>query len=239
VHLRTARRGDLLAIEVADTGPGIPRARQREIFGEFVQLGQHARGEGLGLGLSIVDRTARLLGHEIEIESDPGRGSVFRVLVPFAPGAAPTPRPHAMQGGRREPGVDLGSARILVVDADPAVVEAMAGLLASWGCDVIEAESVRGALAALPGDGEAEGPFLIVADYRLGDGENGIDVIQAVRQRMGREVPAVIVSGEAHTRTSSDIRASGHHYLSKPVSPAKLRALLSELLRDVPEEVGH
>ncbi|MDJ0787444.1 MAG: hybrid sensor histidine kinase/response regulator [Myxococcota bacterium] len=227
VHLRTEARDGRLAIEVADTGPGIPPARQQEVFGEFVQLGRRERSEGLGLGLSIVERTARLLGHEIEIESAPGRGSVFRVTVPMAR----TTRP----GSVVEPAIrvpDLGRARVLVVDDDPSVVAAMGGLLASWGCDVIEAQSLAQALDALGDETPGERPFLIVADYHLGEGENGIDVIRAVRESMGHEVPAVVVSGEAKARTLGEIRASGHHYLPKPVPPAKLRALLSELLRE-------
>ncbi|RIL08049.1 MAG: hypothetical protein DCC71_00940 [Proteobacteria bacterium] len=224
VALRARRDGARLWIEVADTGPGIPADRQREIFSEFYRLDPRAGDGGLGLGLAIVDRTARLLGHAVQLDSAPGRGSVFRVALPLAAAGTDTTESRA-------PGAAAGLAgrRVLVVEDEPAVLEAMRGLLESWGCRVTPARSVAAATDALsPG---AAPPDLIIADYRLGDAETGIDAIERIRRATGVDVPAVLVSGESGRDSLVAIRASGLRHLAKPVPPARLRALLAELLR--------
>lgn len=223
VALRARIDGGECAIEVTDTGPGILPERQREIFGEFVQL-EGRRGEGLGLGLSIVERTAALLGHRIELESTPGRGSTFRVRVPCAPQrAAPIalPRPaHATPFAERV---------VVLVEDDLRVLEATRGLLESWGCRVLLADSTAAALEALERSGCA--PEAIVADYGLGADDTGLEAIRAIRAFAGADVPAVVVSGESGIGGMPALRASGVPLLPKPVAPAKLRALLAELLR--------
>jgi signal transduction histidine kinase/ActR/RegA family two-component response regulator len=222
VHLRTRPRGDALAIEVADTGPGIPTEKQRAIFGEFVQLDGPAQSEGLGLGLSIVERSAVLLGHPLELDSRMGEGSVFRVIVPLAPPDEATALPTAARLGR------FPGRSVWLVEDDPAVQEAMAGLLESWGCRVAVLASAAEARALLGAAGPE--PALVIADYSLGGSETGLDVVRLVRERAGTEVPAVIVSGESELGSREAIRRSGLPFLGKPVPPAQLRALLAHLL---------
>jgi len=226
VALRACVEGDSLAIEVADTGPGIPRDRQREIFSEFYRLDPHADDGGLGLGLAIVDRTARLLGHEVTLESEPARGSRFRVRVPLDTSRAARP---AGEGASRSLPAGLLGRRVLVVEDEPAALEAVRGLLESWGCRVTAAHSIAAATDSL--GGEADPLDAIIADYRLGDEETGLEAIARIRRLAGRDVPAVVMSGEAARESLRAIRESGLRYLPKPVPPARLRALLGELLR--------
>lgn len=226
VVLRARRDGGQLAIEVADSGPGIPRDRQREIFSEFYRLDPRAGDGGLGLGLAIVERTTRLLGHALCLESEPQRGSLFRVTVPLATDA-PTPRSREPQSSAIPTG--LAGRRVLVVEDEPAVLDAMRGLLESWGCRVSVAHDIAAATDSLSTVGGP--PDAIIADYRLGAAETGLDAIERIRLLSGIDVPAVLVSGEAARDSLRAIRESGLRYLPKPVPPAKLRALLAELLR--------
>jgi len=215
-----------LVLEVADTGPGIPRDRQREIFSEFYRLDPHADDGGLGLGLAIVDRTARLLGHDVTLESEPEQGSRFRVRVPLD--ASRDARPVRESASPSIPTGLLGR-RVLVVEDEPAALEAVRGLLESWGCRVTAAHSIAAAADLLSHD--ADPLDAIIADYRLGDEETGLEAIARVRLLAGRDVPAVVMSGEAARESLRAIRESGLRYLPKPVPPSKLRALLGELLR--------
>src|SRR5690606_21499719 len=148
------RRGEALAIEVWDTGPGIAEADQRLIFEEFRRLGNG--GQGLGLGLAIAERIARLLGHRLSLRSTPGRGTCFAIAVPLA--ASAQRRPQAGGTAPRAP-----RARVLVVDNDPAVLKAMQALLEGWHCEVLAARSPEEAVIAAV----AAPPELLVLDYRL------------------------------------------------------------------------
>jgi signal transduction histidine kinase/CheY-like chemotaxis protein len=223
------RRGDHLRIDVWDTGPGIPEERQRIIFGEFVQLdGQtpNSRG-GLGLGLSIVERLGRLLGHPIEVRSWPERGSRFSVVVPRA-----AARAEAAAGSAAtfqtilEP---LRGKRILVIDDDPLVLDGMSGMLRSWGCDVAAAGSEEAALALMTT--QAREPDLIISDFRLGAGRSGIEAIERLRSELDTETPAFLISGDTAPEPLHEARARGYHLLHKPVAPMRLRAMLNQLVR--------
>jgi signal transduction histidine kinase len=217
------RRGDMLRIEICDTGPGIPEDQQRNVFGEFYQLpgvGRDRHG-GLGLGLAIVDRLCRLLDHPVELTSTVGKGSRFAVVVPSAvvqARAAPAAQILA----------DAASGKLIVViDDDTMVLEGMRGLLRGWGCKVVTAGSEKAAMAGL---GEQR-PDLIISDYRIGDGFTGIDVIERLRVAFGPTIPAFLISGDIAAERLREARASGYHLLHKPVQPMALRAMLSQLLK--------
>lgn len=215
------RRAGAVRVEVWDTGSGIPESRRREIFQEFVQLERGERRGGLGLGLSIVERLARLLDHGLELRSVPGRGSVFAVELPRVQ-TAPAPAPAVPRRG-----ADLAGRTVLVVDDDPAIRAGMRDLLERWRVRVLAADGVEAALAQLsPGNG----PDVVLADYRLGDERTGLEAIHAVRAAVGAEVPAAVISGETGPEVLEAIRASGFPRLAKPVPPARLRAVLASLL---------
>jgi two-component system, sensor histidine kinase len=182
------------------------------------------RGHGLGLGLAIVDRLCRLLGHPIELTSVVGRGSRFSISLPLA-----TPRPVAQQSPAAA--IDLAIGKLVVViDDDALVLDAMRGILKSWGCSVITAKSDAGALAALAG--HARQPDLIISDYRLGNGKTGFDVIERLRSSFSAQIPAFLISGDTAPERLREASASGYYLLHKPVLPMTLRSIVSQLLKD-------
>jgi two-component system, sensor histidine kinase len=224
-------RGPVLRIEIWDTGPGIPVDQQSNVFAEFYRLAESAadRGAGLGLGLSIVDRLCRMLGHDVELISRLGEGSRFVVSVsrvgarPDALSSAPTPSVIADHV--------LGKL-IVVIDDDTLVREGMRGILQSWGCRVVTAASDAEALSELSQDGSR--PDVIISDYRLGDGKTGIEVIDWLRRELGDNVPAFLVSGDTLPDRLREATASGHLLLHKPVLPMTLRTALNRLLKRRP-----
>ncbi|MBK6336256.1 MAG: response regulator [Betaproteobacteria bacterium] len=214
-------RGGGVSIEVWDTGPGIPPAEQSRIFEEFYQIGnaERDRAKGLGLGLAIVRRLADLLGHRVELASRPGRGSVFRVQVPRASGDVADAPP-----GVDAPATTLTGRRILVVDDEVAVRDGMCDLLAAWGC---RAEAFAGPAEVPP---DTLPPDAMIVDYRLVGSVDGLAAIAELRARFGRDLPAILISGESSSAHLARIDASGIPLLHKPVPPAKLRAALQYTL---------
>ncbi|MGB5081660.1 MAG: hybrid sensor histidine kinase/response regulator [Burkholderiales bacterium] len=221
------RRGENVRIEVWDSGPGIAPLQHREIFQEFYQIGnpERDRRKGLGLGLAIVDRLARLLGHTIELRSVVGRGSVFAVTLPRSHRTPAVP-PAA---GRTEAGIDLTGACVVVVDDEPAVLNGMGAILRDWGCRPILADSVEAALAQLPPAGPP--PDAIIADYRLRAEQTGVQAIARIQSVWNARVPAAIVTGDTAPDRLREAQASGYRLLHKPVRPAILRSLLCDLIR--------
>lgn len=215
------RRGVALRVEVWDTGPGIPEPLRGEIFREFVQLEHGRSAEGLGLGLSIVERLAKLLGSRVSLDSRVGRGSVFGVEVPLADRVA-----DPVSGfGHPDPRGSIGGLSVLVIDDDLQILESMRVLLDGWGCRALLARSSEEALELLPRAGGVLDS--IVADYSLARGEIGLDAIGAVGRALGRAVPAIVITGEMDPEIAGRIRAAGHLRLTKPIRPAKLRAALA------------
>ncbi len=214
---------------VADTGIGIPDEKRQTIFEEFRQLGNNPRRDdkGVGLGLAIVERIVRLLGLSIAVESWPGRGSRFAVLVPL--GVAGETGPEVPPAAPLLAST-LDGLVVVVVENDAAVQAAMATLLQGWGCTVAIAAAAAEAMERLAALGRA--PNLIVADYHLGGGSLGIAAIGMLQQCYGPDVPALVISGNRSEALEAEIRALGHGFLRKPVAPAKLRAMLSYLLSE-------
>lgn len=221
------RRGERLRIDVCDSGPGIPREKQSDIFREYYQLGSVGSElrRGLGLGLAIVDRLGRLLDHEIELVSRPGHGSRFSVSVPRV----------AVGRGATElslsPAVaDPASGKLVVViDDDALVLDSMGGVLRSWGCKVVAAGSEQAAFSEI--SAERQRPDLIIADYRLANGMTGIQAIKRLREAIGVPVPAFLISGDTAPERLREASENGYLLLHKPVAPMRLRAVLNQLLR--------
>jgi CheY-like chemotaxis protein len=218
------RVGQVLRVEVHDNGPGIPKASQGEIFKEFVRLGrQEEKERGLGLGLAIVDRIARMLGHPLVLVSEPGKGSAFSIEVPLAAAmqAPPSDRPSYRATQR----LAAGRAPMIVCIEDEAHVrEAMALLLASWGCDVMAVEDADQALAGI--DGRV--PDLVLIDLHLGDDKpDGFAEIGRLRTVWGPRLPAALVTADRDAANLSRARSLGLDVLLKPVKPAQLRAFVT------------
>ena len=226
VLLGCRRRASALSIEVWDTGPGIAPEHQREVFEEFFQVSSSARegGKGMGLGLAIVRRIAGLLQHPIRLASSVGRGSMFAVAVPYGNPAVPAARaPRSGVAVRQFDGLKVG-----VVDDDPEILTAMADLLAPWGCTPVCAGSAAALLEALQAG--RHGLDLLICDYRLDDGANGIAAVAEVRAALGRHIPAILITGDTAAGRLKEAHESGLPLMHKPVSPEHLRAAMQRLI---------
>ena len=215
-------RGKRLALEVWDTGPGIPRSQWDNIFKEFHQLGnpERDRRKGLGLGLAIVQRLAREMNTSVEVLSQPGRGSVFRLWLDRWQGALEddtAPAPDT---------VSLVGLKVLAIDDDEAVRLGMQSLLHSWGCQCITAESSADALECL----EDITPDIIITDFRLRHEETGKQVLQALRAYLGTSVPAIIMTGDTSPQRLRDAQSTSALLLHKPVSTGQLRDAMVQLI---------
>jgi len=214
-------------IAVRDTGAGIPADERERIFEEFYQIGnpERDRSQGLGLGLAIVRRIAQLLELEVELESEPGRGSTFVVTVPRA-SELPAAPPVAAVPVAEKPRT-LDGAQVLVIDDEPEVRTGMQTLLEHLGCRVAVCGSYAEAERLL--DERALELDLIVADFRLRRHESGIDTVRRLRARLG-EVPALLVSGDIAPERVREAQASGLPLLHKPVSADKLMETMLAVL---------
>jgi two-component system, sensor histidine kinase len=216
------RRGSNVVIEVWDTGIGIPEEHQERIFEEFYQLNnpERDRTRGLGLGLATVRRIAQLLDHPIQLQSRVGKGSRFSITVPIAdPARIPT---ASVTVEHKVPNL-LGGKLILVIDDEASVRLGMQSLLESWGCKCLAASDAIEALAGI----EDRIPDFIIADLRLRGEENGIDVINVLRARLGDAIPAVLISGDTATEQLRKVSAAGLTMMHKPLKAVRLRALLN------------
>ena len=179
----------------------------------------------MGLGLAIVRRLAALCGHEVELASAPGRGSRFSIAVPRAPALVRVCR--SPRARRRMEGLSantLSGRRVVVVDDDPAVVAAMQALFASWDAKATGGPDASLALATLADDeGGDDAVDLIVADLRLADGNSGIDAIGTLRERLGVDTPAIVVSGDTSAAAEREARDAEVRLLLKPVVAAALK----------------
>ncbi|HEX3938988.1 MAG TPA: PAS domain-containing hybrid sensor histidine kinase/response regulator [Xanthobacteraceae bacterium] len=216
------RRGERLCIEVYDTGIGIPHAKRRAVFKEFRRLEQGARvARGVGLGLSIVERIARVLDCEVSLRSNVSRGSRFAIDVPRGSGfiaAQKRPTPLRFVG-------QLDDMVVLCIDNDRAILDGMERLLGGWGSRILTAPDLAGAIKAIETSGLQPDGFLV--DYHL-DGANGVAAIAQLRRRLNRHVPAIVITADRSLRVREEVRAEDAHLLNKPIKPASLRALIAQ-----------
>lgn len=221
------RHGAFLGIEVWDSGRGIEPEKQQEIFREFIQIGrpERAHDKGLGLGLAIVDRLCHLLEHPLRMRSVLGKGTVFEVLVPRVAAVAALPELAASD----DDPAPLAGRRLLLVDDERDVLLALAGYLELRGAELILASSSREAEAALRGEGGL--PDLVVTDYRLGNDDDGVTLLNLLRARYGPSLPGIILTGESSPDTLRILAGSGYPMLSKPVHPQDLESLIAQVLR--------
>ena len=221
------RRADMLRIEVWDTGAGIPELELQAIFEEFHQLDNPARerSKGLGLGLAIVQRLSDLLGHKIDVRSRLGTGSVFSIEVPL--GRAETAREPIVDQGRTQADA-TARGTILIVEDDPAVLEMLQLLFDDDGHRTLVAADGRKALELA-----AEGSTtldLIVADYNLPKGLNGLQIIGKLQEQARRAIPAIILTGDISADSLREIAGHDCVHLNKPVRARELTSLARRLL---------
>lgn len=217
------RRGNTAVVEVWDTGIGIEPIHQQDIFREFHQLGnpERDRHKGQGLGLAIADGLAKVLGHGLSLSSRPGRGSVFRLVLPLTRAAAIRNEPAFVHDAERLRGV-----HVLVIDDDEAILSGMAQLLHSWGCVCDTAGSISEALFLA----QIQAPDIVISDYRLREQRTGAEAIAALRALLGEDLPALKITGDTAPDRLREAMARGVPLLHKPVSPNQLYRSLADLL---------
>lgn len=217
------RRPEHCLVQVWDTGTGIAPENQELIFDEFKQLGNPQRdgSRGIGLGLSIVRRLSRLLGTDVTVRSTLGHGSVFSFALPRAEAEPAVRTPPAER-------VAAVRARLLVVDDDALVREGLEALLSGWGYEIRTASGVDDARRAVAEGGP---PDLALVDYRLPEEKTALDAIRVIREATGREIPAIIITGDTHPQRIREATEPGFPVVFKPVPPELLRDALSASLR--------
>jgi CheY-like chemotaxis protein len=211
-----------LRIDVYDTGLGIPASKKQVIFQEFHRLDQGAKAaRGLGLGLSIVERIARVLDYKITVSSALDRGSRFSVEVPLSAVIPPRRQQAVTRDADR---VQLSGIAVLCIDNEPAILDGMQTLLEGWGCRVLKAPHLEAATVVAEAQMAPDG---LLVDYHLDDG-NGIGAIAELRRRFGADLPAILITADRSPHVRADARAHGIQLLHKPLKPAALRALLTQ-----------
>ena len=228
VLLGSRLRGDQLRISVWDTGVGIAASEQKAIFQEFHRLdyAQRLEERGLGLGLAICDRIARMLGHRMDVESTPGRGSCFSITVELASEAAAAGRTSPVETA------DEASTRdglsVLCIDNEPDILEGMRLLLSRWGYSVM--------LAATPEQAEQQvrdngAPDIVLVDYHLADHRHGLDVMRQLDQVFDTKLRGIVITADRSSELEEAVRKTGYGLLRKPIKPAALRALMAHTLK--------
>lgn len=217
------RRGQSLQIGVFDTGVGIPVMKRGEIFKEFHRLEQGARiARGLGLGLSIVERLARVLNHGIAIDANASGGSVFSVTVPIAAAINHT---AAVTSATPLSTTPMSGALIVCIENDPAILDGMKTLLKAWNAEVIAVTDPEAAIAAIEASGGDVTGLLV--DYHLDRG-NGVAAIREIRRRFGENIPGILITADRSPHVRTAAREENIAVLNKPVKPASLRALIGQ-----------
>jgi CheY-like chemotaxis protein len=214
-----------LELAVYDSGVGIAVDQQEMIFGEFYKVSADQLDQpGLGLGLSIVDRLAKLLGAPLRLASAPGHGSMFAVRFPQATNTGTSKRPPLRVDGA----VNFRGSTVLVLDDDHAILEATRGLLEQWGCYVIAAETTAAAIEQAMDSPTV--PDALICDYRLRGAENGLDAVAMIRQEFNLDIPALLITGDTSPRRIVALNRTGLPILHKPLRESEFREALTTLL---------
>ena len=213
-------------VQVWDTGIGIADDQLTHIFEEYYQVGnlERSRQQGIGLGLAIVSKLSKLLGHELQVRSRPGKGTVFSLKI----AAAHLPLNHGSPLRSALATARFTGQPILVIDDDPEVADSMAALLESWNLVPVVASTLDSALDEL--NRRKLVPSVVLSDLRLPGEADGIEAIAQLREQFGAKLPAALISGDTLPSNAARLRDSGLTVLHKPLAPAKLRALLTSLL---------
>ncbi len=227
VEVELKRHATTAEIVIRDTGTGIADSQQERVFEEYVQLVDQSENleGGVGLGLSIVRKLAKLLDIDIELSSELGKGTTVSLILPNSAIEEPGLNPENIQAADKEHSF-AWCPLILLVDDEPAIREAMSNLLTEWGCKLISAANSKEAINLL--NHTTDVPALLIVDKWLPDGENGLDLIERLREEVNEDTPALLMSGDPEGLADRDDIARVS-FLSKPVEPASIRKLLDEV----------
>ena len=220
----TSGAGKLITVQ--DTGIGIAPEFAEDVFSEYYQLNNPSRdrNKGLGLGLAIVRRLCELMDLPLEMQSEEGKGTEFRIVVPGGD------RSKIIEAGKPSSAAIAAEGRgVLVIDDEQQVLQSMRHMLEGWGCNVWLAESARDALKVMAVNNLV--PDVIISDYRLADNLNGVDAVSALRESVDKRIPAIIVSGDTSPERLKEVKETGLQLLHKPVHPQELQELMQTLFQ--------
>ncbi len=231
ILLGCRRQKDFLKIEVWDTGTGIPKNELKNIFKEFRQLPNASKSseKGLGLGLAIVERIARILNIKVTVRSVAKKGSVFSVEVPY--GNPSLALENKMSNQIFRANENFYNKQVFLVEDNKPSLEALKTTLEGWGCEIIATTSFKEAKVKIKKMKQLE-PDLIIADYHLDEKTNGIEVLKYLKNNHRITCPGLIVTSDQSTKIRRLIEGDGYHFMYKPIKPAKLRAFLNHTLSD-------
>ncbi len=210
---------------VIDSGQGIPKHQQQEIFNEFHQLESSETNQGLGLGLTIVDRISQLLKHKVSLKSVPSQGTLFTVTVPRETTKSAITDKHAVAKEVKLIGQPLSDKTVLLLENDPQIVSAMTALLRDWGAEIIAASSLTQALVRCP-----KAPAIMMVDYHLDHGETGIKAACELRTHWQSDVPGILITANRNDGIREEAHSAQLSYLPKPVKSVALKRTVKELV---------
>jgi signal transduction histidine kinase/CheY-like chemotaxis protein len=228
ITVRECIESNDVVINIIDSGIGIPAEEFKNIFNEYHQLSNKARDrrQGIGLGLSLVKKMSHLIGADISVASTLNKGSTFTLRLPLSTLAITeeetTPIKH----------ITLDGVRVLIIDDEPDILQAMKLVLTDWGCEVELAENYQQADDFISNHTANNTPDIILCDYRLQETMTGVEVIKKIRTKLNREIPAIIISGDTNPALLKSINDAGLFVLSKPVQVSMLQAKMDELLSE-------
>ncbi|MBT0588077.1 PAS domain-containing hybrid sensor histidine kinase/response regulator [Alteromonas oceanisediminis] len=232
IGMRRTPQSDAARIVVADNGIGIEPSQQRAIFDEFHQVNPHAKALGLGLGLTIVDRMATLLDHNVDMRSEFGRGTCFTITVPTAAMPNASFISHSVQ---HEPRIDwteeafLHEQRVLLIENDTQIQAAMSALLAQWGATVLVTDGYAHIEQVCP-----TAPDVMLVDFHLNGDETGTEAVIQATRLWKKTVPGILTTANRDDSIRELALNAGLRYLPKPVKPAALKRMLKQLLQNRP-----
>lgn len=228
VLLGARRQGSALNLEIWDTGVGIAEDKLSEVFEEFRRIDnpKHSQVQGLGLGLAITERIARMLQHEVNVRSWPGKGTVFSVKVPLGDQAKAEKSKPEKRGWIRSKG--LNGIKVLVIDNEPQILEGMTALLQGWACEVTTALSANEAQVKLKNSQTT--PDILLVDYHLSETDTGIMAMRQLEAYIPKGVPTIVITADRTEDVKAEIINANAQLLTKPIKPAALRAIINKTI---------
>ncbi|NQY89085.1 MAG: hybrid sensor histidine kinase/response regulator [Colwellia sp.] len=218
-----------LVIEVWDNGPGIELADQQTIFKEFERLEHTQDKSGLGLGLAICERIAKLLHVKIAVKSTRGKGTCFSVTLPRST-VKIAPKEVIETNSANKTASEFIGLPILLVDNEAIMLKAIQTQLQEWGCKVLAVRDEESLIASLANQDIT--PTIIISDYHLDDDKNGVDLIQKILSQQAWQLPCIICSADPSEQVREHTNSAQFYFMRKPIKALALKKLMKQLLRD-------
>lgn len=224
VKIHMEANNDTVTVSISDTGIGIPKSQQQHIFDEYCQLDNKSRdrSKGIGLGLALVRRMCKLLGHSIQLQSVVGEGSTFTLTLARGEASKITAQSNELKIRAIE------KLQILLIDDEQPILDAMSIMLLDWNCYPSTFTSLKTAEAFI--EKENYLPDLIISDYRLSGNDTGLDVIRLLQRKWDKAIPALIITGDTDPHLLKIIHQQDYYLLHKPVKPQQLKKVIRILI---------